>query len=555
MQNIAVAAPSSTPQVSSASYRVSLILGGIAVGALWFILCRYLSSEWALNEQYSYGWFVPFFAAYLFWLRWEDRPAAFRTSDFGFRICGVIAVCALLLLLPLRLFEIGNPDWRPLGWLHAAIVVGLTLFLIWTAGGAAWLKHFAFPVCFIFVAVPWVSAIEMPVIQNLMRGVAAVAAETLNLFGIPAQLEGNLIRINGGLVGVNEACSGVRSLQTSLMIGLLFGELKRLPLVRRALLVAGAVAIALLANCLRALFLVWLATGRQVEAVTRWHDIAGYSIVLIVFVGTMLLASLLARKGQSRKAKVEDELSERGPDIRFLLPTSYFLLLLIWLVAVEIGVEFWYRAHERNLIAEKTWSVQFPANAPGFHETEIDEGVRRTLRFDHGRQAWWTVSAKPEGSESTSARAYAFFFRWNARGSSVVRARAHRPDICLPSVGWTLAADDGTRNYQVGNVSVPFRCNVFQRQGTSAVAYTYFCLQEDQRRPNEDRPDLRVTGGAQPDWSLRERTRVVREGVRNLGQQVLEIILLSPAPMDGATVEEEFARTLEALVRPEPDHS
>ena len=125
----------------------------------------------------------------------------------------------------------------------------------------------------------------------------------------------------------------------------------------------------------------------------------------------------------------------------------------------------------------------------------------------------------------------------------------------MPSVGWTLAADEGTRNYQVGNVSVPFRCNVFQRQGTSAVAYTYFCLQEDQRRPNEDRPDLRVTGGAQPDWSLRERTRVVREGVRNLGQQVLEIILLSPAPMDRATVEEEFARTLEALVRPEPDHS
>src|SRR5205823_3058179 len=45
---------------------------------LWAVLFRHLSSEWSLNEQYSYGWFVPIFAAYLFWLRWEDRPEAAR---------------------------------------------------------------------------------------------------------------------------------------------------------------------------------------------------------------------------------------------------------------------------------------------------------------------------------------------------------------------------------------------------------------------------------------------------------------------------------------------
>ena len=81
-----------------------------------------------------------------------------------------------------------------------------------------------------------------------MRIVAHVAAETAMLLGIPAQVEGNLIRVSTGLVGVNEACSGIRSLQTSLMIGLLFGELKRLSVLRRVALVAGAVAIALFAN-------------------------------------------------------------------------------------------------------------------------------------------------------------------------------------------------------------------------------------------------------------------------------------------------------------------
>src|SRR5438477_11722623 len=97
---------------------------------------------------------------------------------------------------------------------------------------------------------------EGPVIQGLMRIIAAAATEAVKLIGIPAQLEGNLIRVSSGLVGVSEACSGVRSLQTSLMIGLLFGELKRLSILRRVVLVAGAVVIAFIANCGRAFVLV-----------------------------------------------------------------------------------------------------------------------------------------------------------------------------------------------------------------------------------------------------------------------------------------------------------
>ena len=155
---------------------------------------------------------------------------------------------------------------------------------------------FAFPVAFIFVAVPWPTAVEVPIIQGLMRIVAHVAAETAMLLGIPAQVEGNLIRVSNGLVGVNEACSGIRSLQTALMIGLLFGELKRLSVLRRVALVAGAVAIALLANFIRAVFLVSVAATKNISEVGRWHDIAGYTIIALVFVGTMGLAYWLGRK-------------------------------------------------------------------------------------------------------------------------------------------------------------------------------------------------------------------------------------------------------------------
>src|SRR5438874_12909235 len=141
---------------ASGSTRISLTALALALGVLWFVLCRHLSQEWRFNEQYSYGWFVPFFAAYLFWLRWRDPPAIeIRNSKLEIRrrqgIAALVSISALLLLFPLRLFEIGNPDWRPLEWLHAAIAVFVTLALIWKIGGKSWLTHFAFPVALTFV--------------------------------------------------------------------------------------------------------------------------------------------------------------------------------------------------------------------------------------------------------------------------------------------------------------------------------------------------------------------------------------------------------------------
>jgi hypothetical protein len=61
-------------------------------GALWLGLFRQLRGEWSVNDQYSCGWFVPLFAALLFWLRWEDAPKAeFRILMFAFLPLGVCA--------------------------------------------------------------------------------------------------------------------------------------------------------------------------------------------------------------------------------------------------------------------------------------------------------------------------------------------------------------------------------------------------------------------------------------------------------------------------------
>jgi len=367
-------------------------------------------------------------------------------------VAAIIGLAALLLLLPIRLFEIGTPEWRPLGWIHTASVATLTLLYIWSAGGKPWLRHFAFPIAFFFVAVPWVTPIEGPIIQGLMRAVARVAAETVTLFGIPTQLEGNLIRVSSGLVGVNEACSGVRSLQTTLMIGLLFGELKRLSILRRVVLVAGAIAIALTANFCRAIFLVWIAATENISQVSRWHNLAGYAIVALVFVGTLGLAYLLGRKKPSDAvvAGVPPATMEQLQPTRLPLqilvapwsfPTSYFVFAFCWIVAVELGAHLWYRAHESNLVTTIGWNVRWPEAAPNFRELKIDEEVRRQLRFDQGHAGSWTwpaASSQPHRISRAPKRLLVFYIFSGGTPAETARfwpTYTGQMSVCLRSAG------------------------------------------------------------------------------------------------------------------------
>jgi exosortase len=547
-------------------FPLTLALSIFFLAALWFGLCRELSGEWSVNEQYNFGWFVPFFSLYLFWLRWQDRPRTeIRNPKSEIRkgqtIAALLAIAALLLLLPVRLFEIANPEWRLLAWIHAGVVVTLTLLLIWYAGGGAWLRHFAFPVAFIFVAVPWPTLLETPVIQGLMRVVAQVAAETAILLGTPAQVEGNLIRVSSGLIGVNEACSGIRSLQTSLMIGLLFGELKRLSVLRRVVLVACAVAIALLANLVRAVFLVRIAATENLSAVGRWHDIAGYSIIALVFLVTIGFAYLLGktdvrdRRPETRRHRSVVSIS------RSTAGSPYLAAAICWLLLIEIGTASWYRFHERNLISSTRWSVRWPEQAPNFRELKIDEEIRAVLRFDEGKGAAWTTASPVNSSKTNTISCLAYVFRWNPGRNSALLANLHRPDVCLPASGWTKTADDGVRSYPVsGSFELPFRHFEFQRvfEGPPPqIAHAFYCLSEDRASSaSTSHNDTNSPGmfGTRSEWTRAERLRAVLEGRRHLGQQVIEVIFIGPEPFSAAQAESylrDVVRNVVVLRQPE----
>jgi exosortase len=597
-----IAEPDVAAQLSRRSGS-ALLLAAAAFGLLWLVLCRHLSGEWSSNEQYGYGWFVPFFAAYCFWLRWEDRPAGTaglhrqvaqdsdadiqasksaiknQKSETSSILLLPSAFLLLFLLLPVRLFEKGVPDFRLSGWVHAIAVVALTLLAIWRTGGWSWARHFAFPVCFILVAVPWPLYLEGGVTIHLMSIVAAIAAEAAALLGIPAQLEGNLLRLSTGVVGVDEACSGVRSLQTSIMIGLLFGELKRFDLLRRAALLAGAVGLAMVANVSRAVFLVWVASSEGIDAVSRWHDMAGYTIVGVVFIGTIGIAALLGKTaprteqpnvGGSVRRDSTDEWdsgavshspAELTPGDRPLQPSprpslflrpSTLIFLLTWLLAVEAGAELWYRAHERIAGQRIAWSIDWPEDRPGFRALNVDQ-FRPTLGYDDGSGATWHTG-QPQAAVAGDA-IFSYFFRWHPGRLSILRARVHRPDRCLPNIGWRQSGDHGTALLRVHELALPFRHFEFTRDPSprqpAIYAHAFHYVGPSALSPEAAAADDRIVRNYSDELNTLALRTVLR-GERERGQQMLQISYVGPEPVERGDAERRLADDLKELVRTSP---
>jgi len=173
-------------------------------------------------------------------------------------LCGALA----FFYLPTRLVEEATPEWRPIQWLLGLETIGLTLFAIRLGGGKFWLRQLAFPIAFFLVSIPWPTLVEAPIIQGLSRMNAGMVVNVLSFLDVPAIQHGNTIEVSTGIVGISDACSGIRSFQSSLMISLFLGEFYLFSWQRRVLLVPISFALAMLLNLCRASLLTWIAAKK-----------------------------------------------------------------------------------------------------------------------------------------------------------------------------------------------------------------------------------------------------------------------------------------------------
>src|SRR5262249_2127419 len=95
--------------------------------------------------------------------------------------------------------------------------------------------------------------------------------------------------------GIDEACSGIRSLQSAVMATLFIGYLTLRKNSLRLLLLGAGILIAIGGNLLRSFFLSYVAHSKGAAAIAAFHDAAGWSILSFTAAGVAFVAWLLGR--------------------------------------------------------------------------------------------------------------------------------------------------------------------------------------------------------------------------------------------------------------------
>lgn len=246
------------------------VLAFVAILAWFWPTLSEILRVWDGSSTYEHGYAV---LPLWLWLLWRERH---RLLEQGFRP-GWLAV--LFVLAAGGVWLVG--ELSAVGALRHFGLAGMLVGGVWLVWGHRAAALAAFPLAFLFFAVPF-GEFLVPI---LMEHTADFTVLALRLSGIPVYREGLSFVIPSGHWSVVEACSGIRYLIASLMVGSLYAYLTYASLGRRLAFVAFSFVMPLVANWLRAYLIVMLGhlSGNKL-AVGVDHLIYGWLFFgLVVF--------------------------------------------------------------------------------------------------------------------------------------------------------------------------------------------------------------------------------------------------------------------------------
>lgn len=409
---------------------LALLVAAVIALSIW------LWPDWRHNPDLSHGMFMPLIFALLIQEARRGTPRYLRNGPGTRGIIGVLLVLALAALVAAGLYA-ASVDWsHPLVncSFTAALVCLLTAALIVFAGEG--LQFVGFNWSALVAVLLWLLCTPLPpgtysrLTLTLQLWVSEAVLRSLHILGIAAVRHGNIIELARATVGVEEACSGIRSLISCVFAGLFFSAtLVRRP-AARAVIIVLSVPLALGMNFLRSLTLTLLSNA-GVDIRGTWHDLTGFAVLGITAAILAVLALLLER--DNPKPAVTPDKSERTATPRGQLAavaaTVGIAAVLVFLSAVNTHPSVRNDGPVPDLLA------LLPASVPGWNVTTSDNLYQfsDTLQTDFLAQRIYRKPA-PDGT-TTEVILYAAY--WRPGQAPVSLVASHTPDACWPGSGWT----------------------------------------------------------------------------------------------------------------------
>jgi len=401
------------------------------LAAAWIWAIWSCAEYWRGNPNYSYGWIVPllsltYAARRLLLAQSENIARSILAVPIWIIVFIGIVAGAIILGLEFAREQVLHPII--VIWTIAFVPVTLTLLACWLAGGRNLLRAELFPILFFLTAVPWPPRFEQPITAGLMQAVAAATTGLLHWFGIPAQTLGGAITLRTGVVGITEACSGMRSLQAGIMFGLAMGEWCLLCPLRRIALLFVAIALAFATNLIRTLALSLQAEWHGLEGVEKIHDLTGTLAVIALVIAIWICA--LALRSPNAKAHFDFEnLVARLRAVGAGVPTTLQRVALVILIAGVFGITI------AQIVSAKIEARDQTQTAPFFFVREDPSQTRVQLPRDVWNELHPTSGEyiRVRNPRLGAGEVFHFFWKPSPWNRFVL---VHRPDICMPGVGW-----------------------------------------------------------------------------------------------------------------------
>lgn len=244
----------------------------------------WMSDRWFIPDSYySHGFLVPLITLFIIWRkRYELEKLPFVPSRWGFRT-----------------FLLGISLYWTSALLHvyfssAIAMLIITIGLIGHIYGKKTLQEILFPILFLVFMIPLPLIVVAYICFKLKIVAAQLATLMLNILGFGAVQLSSYIKLTHSYVLVEDSCGGLRSLVSLMALGSIFAYQLNARFIKKMILFAMAVPIAIVTNASRIVFLsiigeVWGAQYAQ----GILHTVSGYLVFAFAFLFLFVLKKIL----------------------------------------------------------------------------------------------------------------------------------------------------------------------------------------------------------------------------------------------------------------------
>ena len=431
------------------------ILCWLCLFLCWFSLFFRIARWWNEASYYTHGYSVPFLALILcFRIR---QKSTWKIPSIKLEYLFFISFL-LLFFLSRIIFE-PDPFWRLPLWLETLALSGCSIIIIRSSLPFISSKGLTLVACYLFTSLPWPAQLESSIVLSLSNLIGSITGEFLLLLGYPAEVMGSLILVDQNEISINNACSGIRSLQNLISFSIFFSIYFRHNFFYFGMSLLFAWGLTFLLNSMRALSLSLVSLKFGNEAYLDWHDWIGNFFILGAFLSLLFVNWFLSGNCSSNHQEKHRQVSQWQLNI----PSKFSKVFLGSVLTTHVVIYFWFYLYlepPKNF----NWYIDQSRNS-----TPLSKGVEDVLQFDYGHKQKVKI-----GNDQTAE--VIFFGYHEASAAASLCSRNHPPDHCMASAGIKLAESYEPTLYKTPNYNLRFRHYTTERRSvTHPMTHVFWC--------------------------------------------------------------------------------